>query len=421
VEPLCAIDARTPPTPSRDLFAVLDGLPDPRRSWRRHPLGYVLAVVFTAFTLPGFASLAAAAQWARDPARTREELVGLGAWPHPFDGRVWPPSEPRIRWILTRIDPDALTRACVAWTLAHRDAHHLDEPSRVEADQQGQAMATALRALAMDGKCVRGAKGPDASMPQLMAAVTHQRPMVVAQRQIPDKTSEIRCVSTLLADLQAVGWDLSTTVITMDALHTVRETAREILAAEASYLMTVKANRADLHEQCARLIVDADPARRTRHTETNRGHGRTEERILTALALTPEDGIDFPGAAQVTQVIRYTGGLDGQRLTKEVVYTITSLTPDQADAQTLAMLTRGHWRIEALHHVRDQTFGEDASHARTATLPTTLAVVRNTIIAALRLAGATNIAKARRWAAGTTTERITALFTGTANPDICPL
>jgi hypothetical protein len=48
------------------------------------------------------------------------------------------------------------------------------------------------------------------------------------------------------------------------------------------------------------------------------------------------------------------------------------------------------------------TFGEGASHARTATLPTTLAVVRNTVIAAQRLAGATNIAKARRWASGAT-------------------
>jgi hypothetical protein len=70
--------------------------------------------------------------------------------------------------------------------------------------------------------------------------------------------------------------------------------------------------------------------------------------------------------------------------------------------------------------VRDQTLGEDASHARTATPPATLAVVRNTVIAALRLAGATNTAKARRRAAGATTERNAALFTGTANPDICP-
>lgn len=418
MDAFCPVDAQVSGGPGRDLFAVLDGLPDPRRTgWRRHRLGYVLAVVFTAFTLPGFESPAAAAQWAGDSARTRAQLLALGAWPDPFDGRVWPPSEPTIRAILTRLDADALTRACVAWTLA-RLRPDADEHVRAGAERRGRAMAGELTALAMDGKCARGARRPDGSMPQFMAAVTHQRPVVVAQRQIPDKTSEINCVATLLVDLKAVGWDLASTVITLDALHTVRDTARAILTADANYLMIVKANRADLYARCADLITHADPDDLRRDTTTSRGHGRTEERVLTALTLTHDDGIDFPGAAQVVQIVRYTGGLDGQRTTKEVVYAITALTRDQADAPALNVLARGHWQIEALHHVRDVTLREDASHARTATLPITLAVVRNTVIAALRLAGATNIAQARRWAAGAATERVTQLFTGRANLDI---
>ena len=417
----CPVDPQVSAAAGRDLFAVLDRLPDPRRTgWRRHPLGYVLAVVFTAFTLPGFESLAGAAQWAGDPARTRRQLLALGAWPDPFDDRVYPPSEPTIRGILTRIDPDALTRACVAWTLAHLrpDA---DGQTRVDAEGRGRAMATELTALAMDGKCARGARRADGSMPQFMAAVTHTRPVVVAQRQIPDKTSEIRCVATLLADLKAVGWDLASTVITLDALHTVRDTARQILAADANYLMIVKGNRADLYTRCAELVARADTDRISRDISTGRGHGRTEERILTAVTLTDTDGIDFPGAAQLVRIVRYTGGLDGQRTTKEVVYGITGLTSEQADAPALSVLARGHWQVEALHHVRDVTFREDASHARTQTLPTTLAVVRNTVIAALRLAGATNIARARRWAANAATERATSLFTGVTNPDISTL
>jgi hypothetical protein len=92
-------------------------------------------------------------------------------------------------------------------------------------------MARELTALAMDGKCARGARGARRSTPEnvpnadtaenltgpgsgqapmFIAAVTYDRPMVVAQRQIPTKTSEIRGVATLLADLQAVGWDLRT-------------------------------------------------------------------------------------------------------------------------------------------------------------------------------------------------------------------
>lgn len=299
-------------------------------------------------------------------------------------------------------------------------------------------MARELTALAMDGKCARGARrstpenvpnadtaenltGPGSGRaPMFLAAVTHHRPMVVAQRQIPTKISEIRGVATLLADLQAVGWNLASTVITLDALHTVRETANKILDTGAHYLMIVKRNRANLYDRCAQLIATADPDQLDRHTATGRGHGRTEERILAALSLTDTDGIDFPGAAQVLRIVRYTGGLDGQRTTKEVVYALTGLTHNRADAPILSTLVRGHWQIEALHHVRDVTFGEDASQARTATLPVTLAVIRNTVIAALRLAGATNIAAARRWIAGAT-DRAIALFTNNAELNITPL
>lgn len=308
----------------------------------------------------------------------------------------------------------------MAWTLAHLQPD-ADEQARADARGRGRRMAAELTVLAMDGKCARGARRADGSRPMFMAAATHHRPMVVAHRQIPDKTSEICCVATLLADLRALGWDLAATVITLDALHTVRDTAAQILAAGAHYLMIVKRNRAELYARCAELIAAADPADLDRHTGTDRGHGRTEERILTARIITDTDEIDFPSAAQIIRIVRYTGGLDGQRTTKEVVYAITGLTRDQADAPALSTLARGHWQIEAIHHIRDVTLREDASHARTRTLPTTLAVIRNTIIAALPLAGATNIAKARRWAASAAADRVIDLFTANANLDITPL
>jgi hypothetical protein len=88
---------------------------------------------------------------------------------------------------------------------------------------------------------------------------------------------------------------------------------------------------------------------------------------------------------------------------KEIVYGITSLDPQQADKSVLLHLVRGHWRIENRSHwVRDVTFGEDHSQVRCSSIPQVMAVLRNTAIGLMRLAGVTNIAAAyRRFAAKT--------------------
>ena len=63
----------------------------------------------------------------------------------------------------------------------------------------------------------------------------------------------------------------------------------------------------------------------------------------------------------------------------------------------LAGWIRGHWQIETqLHWVRDVTFGEDASTARTGTGPHVMAAIRNLVISILRLAGHASIAAALR-------------------------
>jgi predicted transposase YbfD/YdcC len=79
------------------------------------------------------------------------------------------------------------------------------------------------------------------------------------------------------------------------------------------------------------------------------------------------------------------------------VYAVTSLALGAASPAQLAGWRRGHWRIEnQLHWVRDVTFGEDASTARTGSLPRVMASLRNLAIGALRLAGHSSLAAALR-------------------------
>jgi hypothetical protein len=78
------------------------------------------------------------------------------------------------------------------------------------------------------------------------------------------------------------------------------------------------------------------------------------------------------------------------------VYAITSLPFQLARPARLADLLRGHWGIEALHHIRDTTFAEDASQVRTGTAPRAMASLRNLAIGVLRAHGDRNLAAALR-------------------------
>jgi predicted transposase YbfD/YdcC len=104
----------------------------------------------------------------------------------------------------------------------------------------------------------------------------------------------------------------------------------------------------------------------------------------------------FPHAAQVIQVARKTRQLHTNRWRAVTVYAITSLPFQLARPARLADLLRGHWGIEALHHVRDTTFAEDASQVRTGAARNAMAVLRNLVIGLLSRAGPVNVAAALR-------------------------
>ncbi|WP_259453953.1 hypothetical protein [Streptomyces ginkgonis] len=75
---------------------------------------------------------------------------------------------------------------------------------------------------------------------------------------------------------------------------------------------------------------------------------------------------------------------------------MTSLTAEQAALARLAQLVRDHWKIEALHHVRDTTFAEDASPLRTSNAPRAMATWRDLAVGAMRLGGVRNMAAGLR-------------------------
>ncbi|MFF0057832.1 ISAs1 family transposase [Streptomyces microflavus] len=123
------------------------------------------------------------------------------------------------------------------------------------------------------------------------------------------------------------------------------------------------------------------------------GHGRSEIRRIKVATV---NNLLFPGACQAVQIKRRRTDRKTGKVTIATVYAVTSLTAEQATPAQLAQLIRDHWKIEALHHVRDTTFAEDASQLRTGNAPRAMATWRNLAIGALRLGGVRNIAAALR-------------------------
>jgi Transposase DDE domain len=154
----------------------------------------------------------------------------------------------------------------------------------------------------------------------------------------------------------------------------------------------VKGNQPGLHRQLRALPWKDVPAG---HIQAGRAHGRAEKRTLKAVTVTA--GLAFPHAAQAIQITRKTRTLPGGKWRTETAYAITSLPARHAQPAHLASWIRGHWKIEnQLHWVRDVTYGEDLSQARTGTGPHVMASLRNLAISILRLAGHTSIARALR-------------------------
>lgn len=73
--------------------------------------------------------------------------------------------------------------------------------------------------------------------------------------------------------------------------------------------------------------------------------------------------------------------------THEVCYAITSLYPETTAPAELLALVRGHWSIEAMHHIQDVTYDEDRSRIRTRYGPANMTTLTRLAMAVIRHLG----------------------------------
>ena len=338
-----------------NLVEVFSVLPDPRIARGREHRLVDLLVIAVCTLLTGGESFYDMAHFAR----LREDwLRGFLLLPG------GPPSHDTFNRLFAVLDPAAFAETFAAWTESVRAA----------------LPPGAREIVALDGKAARRARNAGEDTRYLVSAWATENGLALGQVQVADKSNEITAVPALLRALE-----LSGCVVTADALHCQKNTAKEIKEADADYVLALKGNQGTAYREIKEALDDAiaraDPKLATRET-IEKGHGRIETRRFWQSAHLGwfTDRGEWEGLQSVG-VVEATREVNGQ-ISRERRYYLSSLPEDAA---LFARAVRGHWAIENnLHWVLDVVLGEDQSRARTGFMVANLGVARRLALNLLR-------------------------------------
>lgn len=346
-----------------------------KRRGVRYPLAVLLTIAVMA-KVAGYSGARALADWATLRAELLAELFDLPR-----------PRMPHLTtW--TRVLGHALVLEAFEQVVAQisAPAHTAEVPPRGSLQ------------ICLDGKTLRGTipLGHSRGV-HLLAAYQADQGVVLAQLAVETKANEIVVAPQVIEQLELTG-----VVVSGDAMFAHRRLSTQIVEAGGDYFWWVKENQPSLLADLELLFTDeyacagwsAPAVDFTTIATIEKGHGRLEQRVLTASSLLA-DYQDWPYLAQVVKVERTR--TTKLKETREVAYGITSLPASAADAARLLAIGRGHWRIEnGLHYRRDVTLQEDASQVRRGQAPQVLAALNNLVCGLCGHAGLRNLAAVQR-------------------------
>lgn len=205
------------PAASRDLFAALERVPDPRgRQGQRHPLTAMLAAIVCA-TLCGARGYRPIAQWLR--------MQKPKTW-HWLGFKRRPPCANCFADLLKAMCAEDFERAVREWT---------SQLQEVAVDENS------LCAVSIDGKTLCGTLQPHQRALQLLSALDQQTGCVLSQTEIYHDTNEAKAALKLLKTLV-----LQEKVVVGDAMFCQKEICEQILDSGGDYFFVVKENQPTL-------------------------------------------------------------------------------------------------------------------------------------------------------------------------------
>lgn len=352
-----------------DHFALIE---DDRETWRvAHPLPEVLLLVVCG-TIAAGDDFEDIADWGEDNLAFLRRFL---PYYHGVPGARW------LSMLMNRIEPGLFADCFRSWAAALRP----DAPALV----------------AIDGKTSRGSHDRDrgrAALHLVSAFATRER-LVIGQEAVAQGSCEQDTIPLLLERLAAAG-SLDGALVTIDAIACNPKVAEAVVDAGADYLIAVKANQPGLFAEIERFFDDPQSPPPDRATETDKGHGRVEQRSVAVS--THVDWMKgerrFPGEyrlpklAAIIRVETETFNKGNTTTSRRFYVTSRAVTASEA-----AAAIRAHWAIEtSLHWVLDVTFNEDKARSRTENGPANMAVVRHFAFNMLRTVDDTRSIKLRR-------------------------
>lgn len=342
-----------PPSPKRRiaLVEVLKRIPDFRVQGRtKYPLWEMLAIVVCAM-ICGATSNPDYVLFGQQKRRLLKRFLPL---------RHGIPSHDQFRYVLKNMDPKRFNEAVLSWV--------------------GSIVDLAGDTLAIDGKVLRRAFGPDGRKPCIVSALSGKHQVVISQIKADEKSNEITAVPDLLEELFLEGC-----IVSIDAAGCQKRHVRKIVERKGDYVISLKGNQSTMHEEIRAFMLDPAPNRSFASAQTvdcSRGKVVTRTCWQTEDIGWFEDRAAWKGLRSVCMVKSEIHEKKTGKTSAETRFFISSLPVDPARA---LKAIRSHWGIEAMHWVLDMEFDEDRSRARSGHSAENLAMLRHVAINVLRL------------------------------------
>ena len=276
------------------------------------------------------------------------------------------PSHDTFNRVFAALDPKEFLDCFLRWTQSLREV-------------------VSQEIVALDGKALRRALNKDQSAKYVVSAWAESNGLVLGQLKVADKSNEITAVPELLRVLE-----LSGCIVTTDAMGCQKKIAKEIVEADADYVLALKGNQETVHEEVksfldATLLEQQTPrppgvkpskvAATLVSLETvEKDHGRLEIRRYYQ-----SDQLDWFADRPKWEGLKSVGMVESLRqvdgkTTVERRYYLASLP---LGVGTFARAVRSHWGVEnKVHWIMDVCFREDQSRARTGYAAENLATLR---------------------------------------------